>query len=358
MGSLDWHMPPAMVRTVLDWEDVAVYGGGGCFDQIGRLELSDFQHSEVPVAKISRELDCDIRIRRPETSDFGYGVLAKRLERDGWQRGLWRPSPEHPELRYWEFRGKFEFELFTHPKLLKGAQWATWDSLGQLLVARKGWIERYTLHDLAAPQPLPSFSLDLNPLERPGKIPNPPLIEGAAKEAHRMLWGFDRPWHFAGGWAIDLFLGRIRRDHKDADIAIDYEDQMAFRDRLFGRQMDKVVNHESVPWNGERLDPPAFQFFCGVHMEFLLEKREPGMWLYRRDPWIRMPAERAYLQTPEGIPYLNPAIVLLFKSQKPSPWDEDDFRDASPHLPESDRKWLADAIARADPSHPWLASLH
>ena len=28
------------------------------------------------------------------------------------------------------------------------------------------------------------------------------------------------PWYVAGGWAIDLFVGQVTRDHQDVDLVI------------------------------------------------------------------------------------------------------------------------------------------
>jgi hypothetical protein len=123
-------------------------------------------------------------------------VLAARLQRDGWGRAgplgpervvhgpdytvvcdddpgwFWRPSAEHPTLRmfYRGYGGKkgyiYEFRVDDRLKLLEtGVTWATWDCLGQLLVARQGRIERYTLADLQ--RGLPSFVRDLESLSPP-----------------------------------------------------------------------------------------------------------------------------------------------------------------------------------------------
>jgi Aminoglycoside-2''-adenylyltransferase len=45
-----------------------------------------------------------------------------------------------------------------------------------------------------------------------------------------VLSSLRRPWFVVGGWALDLFLGRETRSHKDIDIAIFREDQ---RETLF-----------------------------------------------------------------------------------------------------------------------------
>jgi hypothetical protein len=126
------------------------------------------------------------------------GVLNPRLERDGWRRvgpfgperkvedarsytvvcendpgWFWRPTPQHPTLRMF-FRGYFgggrgrvyEFAIDKHPRLLDATiDWATWDSLGQLIVARRGGVERYTLADLA--RGVPTFQHSFEDLESP-----------------------------------------------------------------------------------------------------------------------------------------------------------------------------------------------
>jgi len=56
---------------------------------------------------------------------------------------------------------------------------------------------------------------------------------------------FTRPWYVAGGWALDLFLGRVTRKHHDIDVAIFREDQIRLRDHLAGWQFQKVVKRRS-----------------------------------------------------------------------------------------------------------------
>ena len=49
------------------------------------------------------------------------------------------------------------------------------------------------------------------------------------QDAARRLAGVRAPWAVAAGWAIDLFLGRERRDHEDLEIAVptDHFDEIA-----------------------------------------------------------------------------------------------------------------------------------
>jgi hypothetical protein len=126
------------------------------------------------------------------------GVLYPRLQRDGWTRqgpfgedrksegkdyevrhegdSGWStgPTPQRPMLRMY-YRGylakkgrSFEFHMPDHPAVLTPeVEWATWDRADNLLVARKGCVERWRPEDFAAGTP--SNTLDLNGLRPPDR---------------------------------------------------------------------------------------------------------------------------------------------------------------------------------------------
>jgi len=180
---------------------------------------------------------------------------------------------------------------------------------------------------------------------------------------------YPKPWFFAGGWAIDLFLGRRRRWHKDVDLAVFRSDQTQLRLFLDGRKPRRLANGEFVHWRlGDSLVSPEFQVFTepwasfGLDWEFLLEDGNAERWVFRKDPRIWLPAEQAYLMTPDGVPYLAPEIVLLFKASPSTASsndsateelgrlnDEEDFRDAQSAMGERARAWLAESVALAYP---------
>ena len=88
--------------------------------------------------------------------------------------------------------------------------------------------------------------------------------------------------------------------------------------------------------------------------------REPwdgATWIFRRDPRIRLKAASLRSRTADGIPYLQPEVVLLFKAKAVHPKDEMDFAAVLPHLESSRRLWLRDALTLVHPEHPWLESL-
>ena len=191
--------------------------------------------------------------------------------------------------------------------------------------------------------------------------PLPPPIAAVA-DALRDLRA---PWAIAGGWAIDLALGRTTRAHADVDVAVFRDEQAALREALPGWRFDVAMRGELAPWtSGERLALPLHEVHAhppagaaGPRIEFLLNERDGADWVYRRDPDVRLPLARALRQGPAGLTVLAPEIVLLYKSKAPRPADEHDFNAALPLLEAEARAWLRAALLRAGPAHTWAAAL-
>lgn len=186
--------------------------------------------------------------------------------------------------------------------------------------------------------------------------PEPAAVAG-------LMQGFPAPWCIAGGWALDLLLGRMTRAHGDVDVAIFRTDQMLLRGQLAGWSFRKVVGGVMVDWTaGERLDPPVHEVHAlapggGRSLEFLLNERSGGEWVFRRNPAVRCPADRVVVYSGSGLPLLCPAIVLLYKAKHTRAVDERDFDAALPSLSPGQRAWLRGALQVAHPGHPWLARL-
>jgi hypothetical protein len=58
-----------------------------------------------------------------------------------------------------------------------------------------------------------------------------------------------------------------------------------------------------------------------------------------------------------GVPFLRPEIVLLYKSSERSPKNDADFAATKPQLSQAAALWLHGAIAACDGQHPWLLRL-
>lgn len=181
--------------------------------------------------------------------------------------------------------------------------------------------------------------------------------------AAKVMHGFRGRWGIAGGWAIDLFVGRQLRPHADIDVAILRDDQAALHDHLSGARIEKVVDRELVPWeSGERLELPVHEIHVtwadGFHLEFLLNEYdgESQEWLFRRDPRIRRSVDSVFSMG-RGLPRLSPEVVLLYKSKGTGPKDDAGFAAAIGLMTPEQRGWVRDALTATSPEHHWLAVL-
>jgi Aminoglycoside-2''-adenylyltransferase len=181
--------------------------------------------------------------------------------------------------------------------------------------------------------------------------------------------GLSVPWYVAGGWAIDLFLGRVTRHHHDVDLAIARADQRLVYDYVTDRAWSKIVPHPEEltdqgtiePWDGGRLDLPVHQILAddpdGHRIEFLLNEITPIEWRSRRNLEVTMPLATMSRTTDEGVRYLSPEIVLLYKAKYMREWDEADFEAVLPALYLGERHWLFHALEAEQPRHPWMKRL-
>jgi hypothetical protein len=72
---------------------------------------------------------------------------------------------------------------------------------------------------------------------------------GEPLQVGALLAGCPCPWYVCGGWALDLFLDRVTRVHKDVDVAIARSDQTTMQQYLHQRgwQLEKVVKGRRLP---------------------------------------------------------------------------------------------------------------
>jgi hypothetical protein len=192
-------------------------------------------------------------------------------------------------------------------------------------------------------------------------------IDEAITAVAKLMAEFDRPWAFCGGWALDLWLGRVTRGHKDVDILVFRPDQLAVRSYLRDRGWSLEVAHDGTltPWRDDKLiELPRHGIWCRnlAHapdfVELLLNETDGDCFLFRRDPTIALPLERAVLHTHAGLPVLAPEVVLLYKSGHPDIEENAaDFGTAISVLEPARRAWLRAALARTSPGHSWLSRL-
>ncbi len=172
------------------------------------------------------------------------------------------------------------------------------------------------------------------------------------------------PWWIAGGWALDLHVGRQSRAHADLDIGVLRRDIVTILAALSSWEIfeakDGALTRLGV---GEAPRSAVHSLWCrptGIApwtFELMLDESVNDAWCYRREPSIRRPLSKVVQRSPSGIPNLAPEIQLLYKA----PWlrsqDQADFELIAPRLDATARAWLVDSLTRTEVGHPWISAL-
>ena len=186
----------------------------------------------------------------------------------------------------------------------------------------------------------------------------------APEDACAWLRGSRATWWVAGGWALDLYLGRKTRDHVDIDIGCFRPDFPELRAAL-DRWEVHVASEGNLRALSSEEEPRAEDhvLWCRPEgsphweLEIMLEEREGEDWVFRRDPAVRMPAERLALTTEKGTPFVRPEVQLLYKAKEARQKDANDWKAVLPSLDRDALAWIRSALLRAHPTHPWIAAI-
>ena len=165
------------------------------------------------------------------------------------------------------------------------------------------------------------------------------------------------PWWFAGGHALELFVGRSWRAHDDIDVGIRRMDLSAAWATLEGWETFVASRGALSPWRGEVLTAEHHQNNVWVRctggpwcMDITIGAGDDSRWIYRRNPALTIEWDRAVLRSADGLPYLAPELQLLFKSTNARPKDDVDAEVVIPLLDDNGcdllRTWL-------QPDHRW-----
>ncbi len=172
------------------------------------------------------------------------------------------------------------------------------------------------------------------------------------------------PWWIAGGWALDLHLGRQTRSHRDTDLGVLRLDQHLARSALTGWDVSAAEDGQltSIPASDD-VPAGANSLWCRStrggpwQLQLMLDEGDRETWVYRRDPRVTRPLGEAISRDPADIPHLVPEIQLLYKAPGMRPEDLADFESVLPTLSVSARVWLGRALTIAHPEHTWLDRL-
>ena len=182
-------------------------------------------------------------------------------------------------------------------------------------------------------------------------------------EVARRLAGVQTPWYVAAGWALDLFRGRQIRAHGDLEIGVPFARFPEIQGRFPEYVFDGVGSEQIWENPGPEVlaathqtwlrDPATGQYLVDVFRE----PHDGDVWICRRDETIRLPYNDIILHSDDGIPYLAPEFVLLFKAKHVRAKDQGDFDATVPHMRLHQRETLAGLLKQVHPGHAWIAGL-
>ncbi len=181
-------------------------------------------------------------------------------------------------------------------------------------------------------------------------------------EVAARLRGTPAPWYVVAGWAVDLFVGEQTRDHEDLEIATpadafeDVRRALSFLDffvvgdgHRYPLEPAAMSEHfQTWGWDAER---------SAYVLDVFRDPGGSGEWVCRRAPGIRRPLDEVVRRDRQGIPYLAPEAVMLFKAKHCRDKDERDWGVVRPRLDARQRAWLLDALDLVHPGHRWADEL-
>jgi hypothetical protein len=172
--------------------------------------------------------------------------------------------------------------------------------------------------------------------------------------------GIDRAWCVAGGWALDLWHGRQTRIHDDLECTVLREDLSRFQSEL--QDLEFYAAKSGELFNAPILED-AHQFW-GLdpnrgkwRVDLMIEPGSDDTWVFKRDHSIQLPREEMVRLSSDGIPYLCPVAVLLFKAKYKRDKDKRDFDLALPRLSSQEVLQLKSLLERVAQAPDWIERL-
>jgi hypothetical protein len=175
------------------------------------------------------------------------------------------------------------------------------------------------------------------------------------------LAGVDVSWCVTAGWAVDLFVGHQTREHEDLEISIPAASWPRVSREL--STLDFVVAGDGQLWPVTDANLDAhFQTWgrdaSGVfRLDVFRDPHDGDTWICRREARLTRPYSALIRHTRDGIPFMAPDVVLLFKAKHDRDKDRADRDVCLPLMSAGEREWLAAAIEMVYPGHPWLTTL-
>lgn len=203
------------------------------------------------------------------------------------------------------------------------------------------------------------------------------------------LEGLEIDWYICGGHAVDTYLGRDTRKHKDIDITIKFMDLKICTDYLFNKgweiyapvgskrliPFDYAMANSSVKFNNLwcfkkgctfiKVDREEGQYKYMYYereeqtdldfIEILLNHFDDKYFFYRRNESIKREIEHAFLKRMD-MSILAPELILLYKSVDPKNEDNlSDYGNLFSIMDVKQQEWFRQAMAKCFPEgHLWI----
>lgn len=171
-------------------------------------------------------------------------------------------------------------------------------------------------------------------------------------------------WWLSGGAALDRWLGRTIRPRPNIDVSVVAADLAALVAGLpdgFSAWAPGADEEAVIPLADAAPDAdlqPVLVRDETKHawvLQVNAEDGAPRAWVYKRDPRLNLPWDRAVLDI-DGIPTGAPEVQLVWKALRPRPEDDIDKDAVVSELSDEARAWYERAILSIHPHSSW--SIH
>ncbi|GHG50124.1 hypothetical protein GCM10012320_18450 [Sinomonas cellulolyticus] len=170
-------------------------------------------------------------------------------------------------------------------------------------------------------------------------------------------------WWLSGGVALDRWLGEPIRERPNTDVSVVHGDLPQLVASLpAGYEAWAVRDEEElVPFAevgpSDEVQPVLVRDVekDAWVLRINVEDGAPRAWVYKRDPRLQLPWDRAVLDI-GGIPTGAPEVQLVWKALRPRPEDDVDKDAVVPKLSDEARAWYERCILSIHPHSSW--SIH
>lgn len=192
----------------------------------------------------------------------------------------------------------------------------------------------------------------------PAVTPWEPLAPTAVAE---LLCAASVRWWLSGGVALDHWLGWAIRERENIDVSVvasDLADLVLSLPADFSAwapsgEDDEIVPFAEAPTDAD-LQPVLVRDDARSTwvLQINVEDGAPSAWVYKRDPRLQLPWDRAVLDI-GGIPTGAPEVQLVWKALRPRPDDTTDRDAVLPQLDEQAVNFYETALLRIHPHSTW-----